>query len=158
MTSWRDELQNQQSVNKVAKLKQQFGTLSTHDLRSRLNDAALPKEAQIALRELIQSRELGSSEVLSIIQRAKAIAAQIIDGSVAPYDGAKLICPIMWELPNGDHALDGFVYWEDEYISADTDDRRDYCRRAILKVAEHLLADRYPGGPNWDENATSEEV
>jgi hypothetical protein len=153
MTSWRDALQKQQPVDKVAEFKERFGTLSTDVLRSRLNDVALPKEAQIALRELIQARELGASEVLPIIQRAKVIAAQILDGEVAPYEGAKRICPIKWELPDGDHALDGFVYWEDEYISAET---ADYCRRAILKVAKHLLEDNYPGGPNWDENAPSE--
>ena len=158
MTSWRDLLQKQQLVDRVAKLKERFGTLSTRELRTRLSDIGLEKDAQIAVRELIQARKLGANEVLPVIQRAKAIAAQIIDGTVSPYDGAKLICPIMWELPNGDHALDGFVYWEDEYISADSDDRRDYCRRAILKVAEHLLNDNYPGGPNWDENAPSESV
>lgn len=157
MTSWRDFLQKQ-PVSKVAEFKQRFGTLSTRELRSRVTDSDLPKEAHIALCELIQSRELGANEVSPIIRRAKTIAAQIIDGTVSPYDGAKLICPIMWELPTGDHALDPFIYWEDEYISADTDERRDYCRRAILKSAEHLLADNYPGGPNWDENAPSEEV
>jgi catechol 2,3-dioxygenase-like lactoylglutathione lyase family enzyme len=56
------------------------------------------------------------------------------------------------------HARRGGPAPEDEYLSADTDERRDYCRRAILTVAEHFLKDKYPGGPNWDENATSEEV
>jgi len=157
MTSWRDFLQKP-SPDAVAKLKERFGTLPTRELRSRLNDSGLPKEAQGALRELIRSRELGANQTSPIIQRAKVIAAEIVDGSVSPYDGAKLICPMQWELPDGDHALDGFVYWEDEYDSADTDERRDHCRRAILKVAAHLLNDNYPGGANWDEDAPSESV
>src|SRR5215208_5569804 len=102
MTSWRDFLQKP-SPDTVPKLKERFGTLSTRELRSRLNEPALPKEAQVALRELIQSRELGANQVSPIIQRAKVIAARIVDGAIEPYDGAKLICPIKWELPDGDH-------------------------------------------------------
>jgi hypothetical protein len=94
----------------------------------------------------------------SIIQRAKAIAAQIVDGTLAPDDGAKRVCLLHRELPSGDHALDGFVYWEDEYVDADSAERRAYCHRAILRVAEKLLNDEYPGGHNWDEDAPYEDV
>lgn len=144
--------------DRVAEFKQRFSTLSTDELRSRLNFGALAKEAAIALRELLQAREIGASETASIIQRAKAIAAQIVDGTLPPYEGAKLVCEIQWQSEHKEHALDGFVYWEDEYASADTEDRQAYCHRAITKVARNLLDDNYPGGPNWDENAPDETV
>jgi hypothetical protein len=144
--------------DKVAEYKQRFSTLSTTEIRSRLNFGALAKEAGIALRELLQAREIGASETASVIQRAKAIAAQIVDGTLSPHEGAKLVCEIRWQSANESHALDGFVYWEDEYVSADTEDRQAYCHRAIMKVAQNLLEDKYPGGANWDKNAPDEVV
>jgi hypothetical protein len=144
--------------DKVTEFKKRFSTLSTDKLRSRLNFGALAKEAAIALRELLRAREIGASETVSVIERAKAIAAQIVDGTLPPYEGAKLVSEIHWQLAHEDHALDGFVYWEDEYESADTEDRQEYCHRAIIKIAQNLLEDNYPGGANWDENAPDEAV
>ena len=93
-----------------------------------------------------------------LVQQAKEIAKDILAGRTTPFDGAKAICKLQLDLATGDHALDGFVYWADEYGEADNEERRSYCERALLKVAQDLLDEKYPGGQNWDDNAPSVEV
>ena len=78
-----------------------------------------------------------------LVAKAKFFAAKILDGEITPYDGATLIfreCQL--ETFPGDHTFDPFVYWQDEYEDAQSEDRRAECADIIRRFAHELL-----GGP-----------
>jgi hypothetical protein len=70
---------------------------------------------------------------------AKAFAAQITEGTLTPYEGARSI----WRLQINTGAvpeLDPFVYWASEWQGAGGVGRRQQCETAIRAVALQLLA------------------
>jgi hypothetical protein len=75
-----------------------------------------------------------------LIAKAKFICGRIIDGDMAAYDGARIIWnECHYQNMPSDHTFDPFVYWADEYESADTDDRRQYCEDAVRQSAHAFL-------------------
>ena len=78
-----------------------------------------------------------------LVAKSKYFAAKILDGEITPYDGATLIwreCHLK-SFP-GDHTFDPFVYWQDEYEDAGSEERRAECAEIIRRYAHELL-----GGP-----------
>jgi hypothetical protein len=68
-------------------------------------------------------------------------ARAILDGSCTPYEGARRIAVEATSRirMRGDHSLDAFLYWEDEYVDADDDERRAHCEQAIRQAARELV-------------------
>jgi hypothetical protein len=78
-----------------------------------------------------------------LVAKAKFICGKIIDGEMTPYDGAKMIWnECHYRNMPADHTFDPFVYWADEYESADDDDRRLFCEQALTSTVREFL-----GGP-----------
>jgi hypothetical protein len=78
-----------------------------------------------------------------LVAKAKFYSGEILDGKLTPYDGATLIwkeCHL--HTFDGDHTFDPFVYWQDEYEDAQSDERRLFCANAIRQFAREFL-----GGP-----------
>jgi hypothetical protein len=78
-----------------------------------------------------------------LIAKSKFFASKILEGEMTPYDGATAI----WRECHqktfpGDHTFDPFVYWQDEYEDAQSEDRRAECADIIRRFAHELL-----GGP-----------
>ena len=79
-----------------------------------------------------------------LVAKAKFYSGKILDGELTPYDGATMIwkeCQL--KTFDGDHTFDPFVYWQDEYEDAQSDERRLYCAEAIRRFARECL-----GGPD----------
>jgi hypothetical protein len=75
-----------------------------------------------------------------IIQTAQQYAAEIVSGAVSPYDGGRRIwkeCHL--KLQRGDHRLDPFVYWADEYEDTSSKRRRALCDKALRHAAALLI-------------------
>jgi hypothetical protein len=71
---------------------------------------------------------------------ARTHAARIVSGEVSPADGARAIwIDVFYHLDEGDHCVDQFVYWADAIEDADTDERRQFCESAIIRIAEEFL-------------------
>jgi hypothetical protein len=67
----------------------------------------------------------------------------MLDGKLTPYEGAtKIFRECQLETFDGDHTFDPFVYWQDEYEDAQSDERRLFCANAIRQFAREFL-----GGP-----------
>jgi hypothetical protein len=80
------------------------------------------------------------SEPLKAVARAHA--ARIVSGEVAPTDGARAIwTDVFYHLEPGDHFADGFVFWGYELDIAETDARRWFCEAALVNLARQLLKD-----------------
>ena len=78
-----------------------------------------------------------------LLAKAKFYAGEILDGRLTPYDGAtKIFRECHLETFDGDHTFDPFVYWQDEYEDAQSDERRLYCADVIRQLAREFL-----GGP-----------
>jgi hypothetical protein len=80
---------------------------------------------------------VGSEEVIRLAQQ---YAREIISGAVSPYDGGRRI----WrechtKLEAGDHRLDPFVYWADEYEDTSSGSRRALCDKALRHAAVLLV-------------------
>ena len=45
-----------------------------------------------------------------------------------------------YHLALGDHSVDQFVYWADAIDDADTEERRQFCESAIVRIAHEFLA------------------
>ena len=69
---------------------------------------------------------------------AARIAAQIVQGSLEPYIGAKQIWQLQRRVPEVDHALDPFIYWADEFEDAADEGRQRFCIEAIVASARSL--------------------
>jgi hypothetical protein len=81
-----------------------------------------------------------SAEAADIIRTAQRYAADIVSGTVSPYDGARRIwkaCQL--RLPKGDHRLDPFVYWASEYEDTSDDERRALCDKGLRNAATLLI-------------------
>jgi hypothetical protein len=77
---------------------------------------------------------------------AEDTAQHIVAGATPPYDGARFIwhhCAGILR-DQGDHTLDSFVYWADEYEEAERRGRKDECQAAIVTSAEAFLQGRIP--------------
>ena len=71
---------------------------------------------------------------------ARAHAAKIVSGEVTPAAGARAIwTDVFYHLELGDHSVDQFVYWADAIDDADTDERRQFCESAIVRIAREFL-------------------
>ena len=80
------------------------------------------------------------SEALKAVARAHA--AKIVSGEVAPSDGARAIwTDVFYHLEPGDHFADGFVFWGYELDIAETDARRWFCEAAVVNLARRLMAE-----------------
>jgi hypothetical protein len=78
-----------------------------------------------------------------LVAKAKFYAGEILDGRLTPYDGATRIWKECFQQTfEGDHTFDPFVYWQDEFEDAQSDERRLYCANVIRQFAQELL-----GGP-----------
>jgi hypothetical protein len=78
-----------------------------------------------------------------LVARARHLAGKIVDGEIRPFEGATLIwreCHL--KTFDGDHTFDPFVYWQDEYEDAQSEERRQRCAEIIRQVARQFL-----GGP-----------
>ena len=78
-----------------------------------------------------------------LVARARHLAGKIVDGEITPFEGATLIwreCHL--KTFHGDHTFDPFVYWQDEYEDAQSEERRQRCAEIIRQVARQFL-----GGP-----------
>jgi hypothetical protein len=78
-----------------------------------------------------------------LVAKAKFYAGKILDGELTPFDGATLIwkeCHL--KTFHGDHTFDPFVYWQDEYEDAQSEERRLRCAEIIRQFARQFL-----GGP-----------
>lgn len=76
-----------------------------------------------------------------LIRDAAAIAREIQQGGLAPYEGSRRI---WWEcqlhLPPDDHRLDPFTYWASEYQDAGDDTARSaLCEDALRDAVSRLL-------------------
>jgi hypothetical protein len=90
----------------------------------------------------------GSSKITvrhdELVAKAKFYAGEILGGKLTPYDGATRIWKECFQQTfDGDHTFDPFVYWQDEYEDAQSDERRLYCAGVIRQFAQELL-----GGPD----------
>jgi hypothetical protein len=111
-----------------------------------------------ALRELAGERDPIRSEISRVVERAlvelgapklsrrdaamalaKRLAAQIVEGSMEPYDGAKRIWQLQFLVADVGHALDPFVYWASELEDASDAQRSRFCIDAILASARELV-------------------
>ena len=71
---------------------------------------------------------------------ARTHAARIVSGEITPAAGARAIwIDVFYHLDEGDHCVDQFVYWADAIEDADTDERRQFCESAIIRIAEEFL-------------------
>jgi hypothetical protein len=78
-----------------------------------------------------------------LVAKAKYVSGMILDGKLTPFDGATQIFKECYLATfDGDHTFDPFVYWQDEYEDAQSDERRLYCADAIRQFAREFL-----GGP-----------
>ena len=66
---------------------------------------------------------------------ARAYAAQITDGTLSPYEGARRIWRIQIDVEGLMHDLGPFVYWASEWEEADVAGRREQCETAIRTAA-----------------------
>jgi hypothetical protein len=72
---------------------------------------------------------------------ARAHASRIVSGEVSPSDGARAIwTDVFYHLELGDHCVDGFVYWADAVDDAESEERRQFCESAIVRLAQEFLA------------------
>jgi len=75
---------------------------------------------------------------------ARTHAARIVSGEVSPAVGARAIwTDVFYHLELGDHCVDQFVYWADAIDDADSDERREFCESAIIRIAKEFLQN-YP--------------
>ena len=73
---------------------------------------------------------------------ARTIAARIVSGEVTPAAGARAMwTDVFYHLELGDHSVDQFVYWADAIEDADTEERRQFCESAIIRIANEFLRD-----------------
>jgi len=71
---------------------------------------------------------------------ARTHAARIVSGAVTPAEGARAIwTDVFYHLELGDHSVDQFVYWADAVEDAETDERRQFCEDAIVRIANDFL-------------------
>ena len=71
---------------------------------------------------------------------ARTHAARIVSGAITPAAGARAIwIDVFYHLDEDDHSVDQFVYWADAIEDADTDERRQFCESAIIRIAEEFL-------------------
>jgi hypothetical protein len=71
---------------------------------------------------------------------ARTHAARIVSGEVTPAAGARAIwIDVFYHLDEDDHCVDQFVYWADAIEDDDTDERRQFCESAIIRMAEEFL-------------------
>src|SRR5688572_19228182 len=94
---------------------------------------------------------------------ARAHAAKIVSGEVAPADGARAIwTDVFYHLEPGDHFADGFVFWGYELDIAETDARRWFCEAALVNLARGLLAEipepHAAGGPPKRDRVTLHDL
>lgn len=81
-----------------------------------------------------------SPEVLMALARTHA--ARIVSGDVTPATGARAIwTDVFYHLEMGNHSVDQFVYWADAIEDADDDQRREFCEKAIIRIARDFLRD-----------------
>ena len=81
-------------------------------------------------------------EALKVIARTHA--ARIVSGEISPAVGARAIwTDVFYHLELGDHSVDQFVYWADAIDDADSDERREFCESAIIRIAKEFLQN-YP--------------
>ena len=74
--------------------------------------------------------------------RARAHAGRIVSGAISPAEGARAIwTDVFYHLELGDHSVDQFVYWADAIEDADTEERRQFCESAIIRIANEFLRD-----------------
>ena len=65
-----------------------------------------------------------------------------MSGAVSPAEGARAIwTDVFYHLELGDHSVDQFVYWADAIEDADTEERRQFCESAIIRIANEFLRD-----------------
>jgi hypothetical protein len=73
---------------------------------------------------------------------ATAYAAQIVDGTLSPYEGARHIWRIELDVEGLMHDLGPFVYWASEWQETNDPASRQECEAAIRAAAVELA-----GGP-----------
>ena len=81
-----------------------------------------------------------ADESEQVIRTAQRYAEEIIRGALSPYDGGRRIwkeCQL--KLKRGDHRLDPFVYWADEYEETSSKRRRALCDKALRHAATLLI-------------------
>src|SRR5438093_12067856 len=81
-----------------------------------------------------------SDESEQVIRTAQRYAEEIVRGVVSPYDGGRRIwkeCQL--KLKDGDHRLDPFVYWADEYEETSSKRRGALCDEALRHAATLLI-------------------
>ena len=86
--------------------------------------------------------ELGStlpSKPEAGLMVAREHAAEILEGTISPSEGARRIWRDQLEVPDLKPQRDPFVYWASEWEDADDPGRRAYCENAIRKAARNLL-------------------
>ena len=75
-----------------------------------------------------------------LIRLAQKIAQEIRLGQMSPYAGARRIWLECYEeLETGDHRLDPFVYWADEFEETLEPERRILCENGIRQAALDLI-------------------
>jgi len=103
-------------------------------------DPAIRDVAAVFERVLGELRAPQASRDEAALILAKRYAAQIRDGSLSPYTGAKAIWrELFYELRPGDHTLDPFIYWADEFDDTRDPERQKLCESAILDSARQLV-------------------
>jgi hypothetical protein len=86
----------------------------------------------------IHASKLSPKEAVIVL--AKIYSKQILDGSLKPYEGAKIIWQdLSYVIRPDDHTLDSFVYWADEFENAADIQRRNYCEAAIVESAHKFV-------------------
>ena len=71
---------------------------------------------------------------------AEAVAADIVAGRIAPYEGSARIGYWTWREAGMPDELTGFYYWADEW--EDHPEYREACERDIVNEARAFLANR----------------
>jgi hypothetical protein len=104
----------------------------------------------------IHASKLSPKEAVFVL--AKIYSKQILDGSLKPYEGAKIIWrDLSYVIRPDDHTLDSFVYWADEFENADDFQRRIYCHAAIFESARKFI-DEYKNRPTPKLSRTNDSV
>ena len=83
-------------------------------------------------------KQMSPSATLKEIARKHA--KNIIFGEVSPAAGARAIwTDVFYQLEEGDHSVDQFVYWADALDEADNEQQLVKCQVAIIKLAREFL-------------------